>query len=85
MDTPEKSLVFFDSLEQMQDYGLYRTLDWSVEQRLRAMTELNEKLFGITQGDASIPPQEKQKIILYPKHPDETLAAFYQRINEHSR
>ena len=70
-----KKLNFFSTLEEMQDNGLFRSLQWNAEERLRNMTYLNEQLFGPSKIS------DKKSLELYVSRPGESVQDFYGRVN----
>lgn len=71
-----KSILFFDSLAEQERYGLLASLDMSAEERLHAMYELNERLYGTPTNLTG-----NTTIELFVAQPDESINEFFRRIN----
>ena len=74
--TKKKPIVFFNSFEEQEAYSLQASLAMSPAERLSAMHELNEKLYGPYQ-----PPTEKI-IHVYVAKPGESVNEFRRRIDK---
>lgn len=71
----KKPIVFFNSFEEQEAYGLASSADMNIAERLRAMYELNERLYGPR-------PKVQRKVTqLFVARPGESVNEFYRRIN----
>ena len=76
MAKKKKPIIFFDSFEEQELYGLLASLDMSVSERLSAMYELNERFYD------SYGKVRSKTIELFVARPGESVNDFYHRINE---
>lgn len=78
MDNPKplKKINFHESNQAQEDFALLATLHMSHEERLRAMYELNHRIYGPNYG---IMTKETK---LFCALPGESLHDFFKRKNE---
>lgn len=72
---PLKKIHFHESFKAQEDFALQTTLNMSYEERLRAMYELNHRIYGPKYG--TITKETK----LFCALPGESLHDFYRRKN----
>ena len=75
MADKKKPIVFFDSFEEQEEYGLLSSVDMNIAERLRAMYKLNRRLYGARPKNL---PKTTQ---LFVAEPGESVNEFYRRIN----
>ena len=76
MADKKKPIIFFNSFEEQENYGMLSSANMNAAERLSAMYQLNEKLYGPR-------PKTKRKTTqLFVAKPGESVNEFYRRINE---
>lgn len=73
--TKKKPIVFFKSFEEQEEYRLLSSARMNIAERLRAMYELNRRLYGPRPKNLSKTTQ------LFVAEPGESVNEFYRRIN----